>query len=150
MKSNFIGGIIYNPNRLMHFNVRSCHFEATPWVRCKIGLSNALLLAVSACILIKVFYCALVVLGSTHTSLVTPRDAIESFISGLVYCILVLVYGSELYVSSKHIYQIFGKEEEWLFTVHSSWPFDKSGDGRVMESDSDPSYFSTFLIANIP
>lgn len=62
------------------FNVRSYRVEEAS-VRCKIGLSNALLLAVSARILVKVFQCTILVLRLAHTSLVIPGDAIESFIS---------------------------------------------------------------------
>lgn len=62
------------------FNVRSCRVKEAS-VRCNIGLSNALPLAVSACIFVKVLQCTILVLLLAHTSLVTPGDAIESFIS---------------------------------------------------------------------
>ena len=63
------------------FNVRSCRVEEAS-VRCNIGLSkNALPLTVSACIFVKVLQCTILVLLLAHTSLVTPGDAIESFIS---------------------------------------------------------------------
>ncbi|KAH8659855.1 hypothetical protein BX600DRAFT_51176 [Xylariales sp. PMI_506] len=48
---------------------------------CKIGVSNVLLLTVLICMTAKLVVCSIVVLKLSRLSLVTPGDAMESFIS---------------------------------------------------------------------
>lgn len=48
---------------------------------CRIGVSNSILLTVTICFMVKLFSCAVVVWKLPMISLVTPGDAIESFIS---------------------------------------------------------------------
>lgn len=62
-------------------NVAYCLAEPAPVYKCKVGVSNALLLVVVLCILTKVSLGMLVIWKLPNTSLVTLGDAIESFIS---------------------------------------------------------------------
>ncbi|KAH6657589.1 hypothetical protein BKA67DRAFT_192664 [Truncatella angustata] len=55
---------------------------ALPVNKCKIGVSNTLVLIVLVCILVKLLTCVMVIRNLTHhMSLITPGDAMESFIS---------------------------------------------------------------------
>lgn len=66
--------------QLNNLKVRFCRVQPVQY-ECKVGLSNILLLAVVFCVFIKVTYCTLVVLKLPHTSLITPGDALKSFIA---------------------------------------------------------------------
>ncbi|KAI6598771.1 hypothetical protein MCOR06_001481 [Pyricularia oryzae] len=57
------------------------HCLAKPIESCQVRLSNVLLLVVIVCLLFKVVTCAVLVRLLESTPLVTPGDAIESFIS---------------------------------------------------------------------
>lgn len=77
--TNFAYNYRYN-EELNNLRVRSCRAQPVEYT-CKVGLSNILLLTVVFCVVIKVTYCTLVVLKLPHTSLITPGDALASFIS---------------------------------------------------------------------
>ncbi|KAJ4393426.1 hypothetical protein N0V93_002636 [Gnomoniopsis smithogilvyi] len=64
-----------------NLNVAYCLAEPAPVYKCKVGVSNALLLVVVLCTLTKVALGTLVVLKLPDSSLVTLGDALESFIS---------------------------------------------------------------------
>ncbi|GAW17036.1 hypothetical protein ANO14919_064850 [Xylariales sp. No.14919] len=77
--SLFGQGVTYNT---AFDTLRVSHCLAQPTTpNCKIGLSNALLLVVIFCIFLKATQGAIVVWKLQHESLVTPGDAIQSFIS---------------------------------------------------------------------
>ncbi|KAI0013844.1 hypothetical protein F4779DRAFT_638995 [Xylariaceae sp. FL0662B] len=62
-----------------NLNVKHC--LAMPLLKpCKLGLSNTLLLVVVICVFVKAITCAVVIWRLSDLSLVTPGDAIESFI----------------------------------------------------------------------
>lgn len=63
------------------FNVAYCLAEPSPDNKCKVNVSNTLLAITAGCVFLKVIICTIVLLNLPHTSLVTPGDAIESFIS---------------------------------------------------------------------
>lgn len=63
-----------------NLEVAYCLAEPTDY-KCKVGVSNILLLVVVICTLIKVALCTLVVWKLPDTSLVTLGDALESFIA---------------------------------------------------------------------
>ncbi|KAK6858563.1 hypothetical protein PG995_006262 [Apiospora arundinis] len=60
-------------------DIESCF--AKPPESCKIMVSNDLLLVVLSCVLVKVVTCIVVLWNQQDASLVTPGDAIESFIT---------------------------------------------------------------------
>lgn len=64
-----------------NLNVAYCLAEPAPVYKCKVGVSNALLLVVVLCTLTKVALATLVIWKLPDTSLVTLGDALESFIS---------------------------------------------------------------------
>ncbi|ETS78796.1 hypothetical protein PFICI_08649 [Pestalotiopsis fici W106-1] len=49
--------------------------------KCKVGVANPLLVIVLSCVVLKIAVCTIVVQNLQHVSLVTPGDAMESFIS---------------------------------------------------------------------
>lgn len=61
--------------------VKHCRAEPNPEYVCKLGLAPPLLLVVIGCVFIKGMICTGILFSLTHTSLVTPGDAISSFIS---------------------------------------------------------------------
>lgn len=71
-------GYNYKFNEL---SVKHCRVEPNPEYTCKVGLAPLLLLFVIGCVFIKGIICTGLLYGLTHTSLVTPGDAISSFIS---------------------------------------------------------------------
>ncbi|KAK6071718.1 hypothetical protein SCUP515_07722 [Seiridium cupressi] len=62
-----------------NLNVEYCLAQPISQI-CKIGVSNSLILIVLACISLKLATCAIVVWNLPQVSLVTPGDAMESFI----------------------------------------------------------------------
>ncbi|KAM0813070.1 putative DUF6536 domain-containing protein [Seiridium cardinale] len=62
-----------------NLNVEYCLVQPIGQV-CKIGVSNSLILIILACIILKLATCAIVVWNLPQVSLVTPGDAMESFI----------------------------------------------------------------------
>ncbi|KAI1116401.1 hypothetical protein F5Y14DRAFT_439852 [Nemania sp. NC0429] len=62
------------------FRVRHCLAKPNPGT-CKVGVSNALLLVVIGCVLVKAIQATIVVWKLPAASLVTPGDAIASFLS---------------------------------------------------------------------
>ncbi|KAJ4423084.1 hypothetical protein N0V82_002213 [Gnomoniopsis sp. IMI 355080] len=62
-------------------SVSHCLAEPAPVYKCKVGVSNALLLVVLLCTLTKVTLGTIVILKLPDTSLVTLGDALEDFIS---------------------------------------------------------------------
>ncbi|KAK8069262.1 hypothetical protein PG994_005878 [Apiospora phragmitis] len=52
-----------------------------PIETCQVRVSSTLLLVVLACVITKIVICSVLVWRLNHTSLVTPGDAIESFVS---------------------------------------------------------------------
>ena len=79
LQENRTNSYHYN-EQLNNLKVRSCQVQPVQYT-CKVGLSNMLLLTVVFCVFIKVTYCTLVVLKLPQTSLITPGDALDSFIS---------------------------------------------------------------------
>lgn len=67
-----------NYNKL---TVKHCMAEPNPEYTCKVGLAPLLLLVVIGCSFFKVCICIAILWRLTHHSLVTPGDAIASFIS---------------------------------------------------------------------
>ena len=67
-------------NDLNELKVRYCRAQPFTY-KCKIGLSNPLILVVILCIIVKVTCCTIVVLRLPHTSLITSGDALTSFIA---------------------------------------------------------------------
>lgn len=61
--------------------VKHCMAEPNPDYTCKLGLAPPLLLVVIGCVFIKGAICAGILFRLTDNSLVTPGDAISSFIS---------------------------------------------------------------------
>lgn len=61
-------------------NVKYCLAEPLE-VICKVGMSDILLLTVILFLLVKVLVCTIILWKLPHTSLITPSDAIESFIA---------------------------------------------------------------------
>lgn len=61
--------------------VKHCMAEPNPEYTCKLGLAPPLLLIVIGCVFIKGAICAGILFRLTDNSLVTPGDAISSFIS---------------------------------------------------------------------
>lgn len=61
--------------------VKHCMAEPNPDYSCKIGLAPPLLLIVIGCVFLKGCICACILFRQTDHSLVTPGDAISSFIS---------------------------------------------------------------------
>ncbi|KAG6362579.1 hypothetical protein INS49_007671 [Diaporthe citri] len=61
--------------------VKHCMAEPNPEYTCKLGLAPPLLLIVIGCVFIKGAICTGILFGLTDNSLVTPGDAISSFIS---------------------------------------------------------------------
>ncbi|KAI0848973.1 hypothetical protein F5Y00DRAFT_269901 [Daldinia vernicosa] len=67
-------------DKLIFMTIKYCLAE--PYSRvCKVGISNALLLLVIICTFIKSVQCGIIVWKLPHYSLVTPGDAIASFIT---------------------------------------------------------------------
>lgn len=62
-------------------SVKHCMAEPNPEYVCKIALAPPLLLIVIGCIFFKAVICTVVLYRLSYTSLVTPGDAISSFIS---------------------------------------------------------------------
>ncbi|OTB14352.1 hypothetical protein K445DRAFT_302510 [Daldinia sp. EC12] len=62
-----------------HMTVKYCLAEPYPRV-CKVGISNILLTLVISCTFIKIIQCSIIVWRLPRQSLVTPGDAIASFI----------------------------------------------------------------------
>lgn len=61
--------------------VNHCMVEPNPEFACKVGIAPPLLFIVIGCVFLKGCICIAVLLKLTHESLVTPGDAIASFIS---------------------------------------------------------------------
>lgn len=63
-----------------NLSVAYCLAEPHPNYKCKVGVSNLLLLIVVSCVFIKVCLATITIWKVPHTSLVTLGDAMESFI----------------------------------------------------------------------
>lgn len=59
--------------------VKYCLAETRP-ISCKVGISNTLLLVVVVCVFTKVAQCSVILWKLPRSSLITPGDALESFI----------------------------------------------------------------------
>lgn len=68
-------------SRFSELPVKHCMAEPNPEYICKLGLAPPLLLIVIGCVFIKGGICACILFRLTDNSLVTPGDAISSFIS---------------------------------------------------------------------
>lgn len=66
--------------RFHHLNVKYCLADPAPANRCKVIVANNLILVTMICVFLKVLFCTVVVLGLPTESLVTPGDAINSFL----------------------------------------------------------------------
>ncbi|KAI0116976.1 hypothetical protein F4814DRAFT_459219 [Daldinia grandis] len=76
---SWVGSIGLN-GRFSDLVIKYCLAE--PYSRvCKVGISNALLLLVIICTFAKIIQCSIIVWKLPHNSLVTPGDAIVSFIT---------------------------------------------------------------------
>lgn len=69
------------PQKSNGFDVRYCLAEPSPDYACRVGLVNILLLATIICVFWKVITCILIIYYLPSASLVTPGDALASFIS---------------------------------------------------------------------
>jgi hypothetical protein len=70
----------YN-DKFNELRVKHCMAEPNPEYVCKVGLAPTLLLVVIVCVFVKGVICAGILHRLNCTSLVTPGDAISSFIS---------------------------------------------------------------------
>ncbi|KAK6824627.1 hypothetical protein PG987_012121 [Apiospora arundinis] len=71
--------VIHDYKAINEVDTKSC--LAKPVETCQVFLSNGLLLAVLLCVIVKIATCATILMHQQDPSLVTPGDAIESFIT---------------------------------------------------------------------
>ncbi|KAH8160453.1 hypothetical protein CIB48_g7794, partial [Xylaria polymorpha] len=99
------------------FRVRHC-LAKPKQPSCKVGVSNALLLVVLGCVFIKTLQATIVVWKLTNASLVTPGDAIDSFISSpdprtMGLCTLDIIDSERLG---------YGRRKRWTPDIHGVHP----------------------------
>ncbi|KAH8766124.1 hypothetical protein F5883DRAFT_496436 [Diaporthe sp. PMI_573] len=104
--------------------VEYCLAEPFP-TDCQIGLASNLLLVVSVCILVKVVLCVIVIVKlGKDTSLVTPGDVIESFVShppdySLGSCLLDRTFLESFRESNRC--QLIHGPIQWTSKTHRRW-----------------------------
>ncbi|KAK7921560.1 hypothetical protein PG985_009582, partial [Apiospora marii] len=67
--------------RFNHLNVKYCMADLAAANRCKVIVANSLILVTLLCVFFKVAICTVIVRRLSAESLVTPGDAIDSFLS---------------------------------------------------------------------